>query len=208
MSRPALALALALAAVNVVLVNWSQPIFGRWWQYVMWEGGIVEDVTAIQFLLGAIVFALCALQRWRATSKRAWFGVYAVVELVLLGEETNYGTGTLFLDLTAPDFASTYNPQRNNLHNLLIEAYIPVLAFVVICAVLRRYGAQILTRLQLPMSRDFLDAVLVTTVGLVFMAPSFFDQRFLSVDEVYEWSSSLLLLVMALYFRFGWVFRR
>jgi hypothetical protein len=207
-SRPALGLALLLTAVNVVLVNWSQPIFGRWWQYVMWEGGVVEDLTAVQFLLGGIVFVLCALQSRRPTSERAWFGIYAIAELVLLGEETNYGTGTLFLDLADPNFASTYNPQRNNLHNFLIEAYIPVLGFVIICAVLRRYDAQIVQRLRLPMSRDFLDAVLVTTLGLVFMAPAFFDQRFLSIDEVYEWSSSFLLLTMALYFRFGWVFRR
>ena len=208
MSRPALGLALVLTAVNVVLVNWSQPLFGRWWQYVMWEGGVVEDLTAVQFLLGGIVFALCALQRRRPTSERAWFGIYAIAELVLLGEETNYGTGTLFLDLADPNFAHNYNPQRNNRHNLLIEAYIPVLGFVIICAVLRRYDAQIVQRLRLPMSRDFLDAVLVTTLGLVLMAPAFFDQRFLSIDEVYEWSSSFLLLTMALYFRFGWIFRR
>ena len=58
------------------------------------------------------------------------------------------------------------------------------------------------------MRKDFLEAILLTAVGLVFMAVSFFDDRFLSVDEVYEWSSSLLLLVLALSFRFGWVFRR
>ena len=52
----------------------------------------------------------------------------------------------------------------------------------------------------------YFDAVLVTALGLPFMAFSFFDERFLSMDEVYEWSSSLLLLSMALYFRFGWVF--
>jgi hypothetical protein len=207
-SRRALRLALALTAVNVVLVNWSQPLFGRWWQYVMWEGGVVEDLTAMQFLLGAIVFAMCAVQRGRPRAERGWFGVYAVVELVLVGEETNYGTGTLFLDLTDPDFAKNYNPQQNNLHNLLIEAYIPVLALIIICAVLRRYGPQIVERFRLPMSKDFLDAILVTALGLVFMAPAFFDERFLSVDEVYEWSSSLLLLCMALYFRFGRVFRR
>ena len=208
MSGAAFRLALALAAVNVVLVNWAQPIFGRWWQHVMWEGGVIEDLTAVQFFFGAVVFALCAAQRCRGRSERAWLAMYAVVELVLVGEETNYGTGTLFLDLGAPDFATTYNPQRNNLHNLLIEAYIPVLGLVVICFVLRRYHGQIVERLRLPMSRDFLDAVLVTAIGLVFMAPAFFDERFLSIDEVYEWSSSLLLLCMALHFRFGWVFRR
>jgi hypothetical protein len=56
------------------------------------------------------------------------------------------------------------------------------------------------------MSKDFLEAILVTALGLVFMAFSFRDERFLSFDEVYEWSSSLLLLCLALYYRFGWVF--
>jgi len=206
-SRPALVVALVLTAVNVVLVNWSQPIFGSWWKYVMWEGGVIEDLTVVHFLLGAIVFAACVFQRWRPRMERVWLGVYAAVELVLAGEETNYGTGTLFLDLADPDFAKNYNPQSHNLHNLLVVAYIPVLGLLIICAVLRRYPS-IVDRLKLPMSKDFLDAILVSALGLVFMAPAFFDERFLSMDEVYEWSSSLLLLVMALYFRFGVVFRR
>jgi hypothetical protein len=208
-SRPALGLAAALAAVNVVLVTWSQPIFGRWWQHVMWEGGVVEDLTALQFLLGAIVFAMCGFQRARPRAHRAWFAVYALAELVLLGEETNYGTGTLFLDLADPNFAQTYNPQAHNLHNYLIEAYIPVLGLGVICLVLRVFYRQVVPRLRLPMSKDFLDAVLVTAVGLIViaMAGSFRDERFLSLDEVYEWSSSLLLLCLALSFRFGWIFR-
>ena len=208
MSPGARRLALALAAINVVLVNWSQPIFGRWWQYVMWEGGVVEDLTALQFLLGGVVFLLCALQRDRRTTDRAWFGLYALAEFVLLGEETNYGRGTLFLDLADPNFAQNYNPQAQNLHNFLIEAYIPVLALGIICAVLRWKYSTLVPRLRLPMRKDFLEAILLTAVGLVFMAFSFFDDRFLSVDEVYEWSSSLLLLVLALSFRFGWVFRR
>ena len=208
MSPGARGLALALAAINVVLVNWSQPIFGRWWQYVMWEGGVVEDLTALQFLLGGVVFLLGALQRARATTARAWFALYALAEFVLLGEETNYGRGTLFLDLADPNFAQNYNPQAQNLHNFLIEAYIPVLALGIICAVLRWQYATLVPRLRLPMRKDFLEAILLTAVGLVFMAFSFFDDRFLSVDEVYEWSSSLLLLVLALSFRFGWVFRR
>ena len=206
-SRPALVLALVLTAVNVVLVNWSQPIFGSLWKYFMWEGGVIEDLTVVHFLLGAIVFAACAFQRSRRHVERVWLGVYAVIELVLAGEETNYGTGTLFLDLADPDFARNYNPQGHNHHNLLVVAYIPVLGLLIVCAVLRRYPS-IAARLKLPMSKDFLDAILVSALGLVFMAPAFFDERFLSIDEVYEWSSSLLLLVMALYFRFGLVFRR
>jgi hypothetical protein len=201
-------LGLTLAAVNAVLVNWSQPIFGSWWQYVMWEGGVVEDLTALQFLLGGVVFALCAMQRDRSTADRIWLALYAVAAIVLLGEETNYGRGTLFLDLADPDFARNYNPQAQNLHNYLIEAYIPVLALGIVCAVLRVKYETIVPRLRLPMRKDFLDAVLLTSLGLVFMVFAFRDDRFLSVDEVYEWSSSLLLVCLGLSFRCGWLFRR
>jgi hypothetical protein len=207
-SPAARGLALVLTAVNVVLVNWALPIFGRWWRHVMWEGGVVEDLTALQFLIGGIVFVLCAIQRTRPTSQRVWFALYALAEFVLLGEETNYGAGTLFLDLADPNFAQNYNPQAHNLHNYLIEAYIPVLGFGIICALLRIGYAVIVPRLRLPMRKDFLDAVLLTAVGLLFMVFSFFDERFLSLDEVYEWSSSALLLCLALSFRFGWIFRR
>jgi hypothetical protein len=208
MNPKARLLALVLALINVVLVNWSQPIFGPWWKYVMWEGGLVEDLTALQFLLGGLVFVSCALQRSRPATDRIWFALYALADFVLLGEETNYGTGTLFLDLADPNFAQSYNPQAHNLHNHLIEAWIPVLAFGIICAVLRIAYSTIVPRLRLPMRKDFLDAVLLTAVGLVFMAFSFRDERFLSFDEVYEWSSSLLLLCLALSFRFGWLFKR
>jgi len=207
-SRGALSLAVALTAINVVLVNWSQPLFGSWWKYVMWEGGVVEDLTALQFIAGGVVFVLCALQRHHPRAHRVWFALYALAEFVLVGEETNYGTGTLFLDLADPNFAQNYNPQAHNLHNYLIEAYIPVLALGIICAVLRVAYRPTVSRLRLPMSKDFLDAILVTAVALVFMVPSFRDERFLSIDEVYEWSSSLLLMCLALYCRFGWVFRR
>jgi hypothetical protein len=206
-SRRALGLALALTVIDVTLVNWARPIFGGAWKYVMWEGGVVEDLTALQFLLTGVVFVLCALQRARPRAHRAWFALYALAGFVLAGEETNYGTGTLFLDLTAPDFARTYNPQAHNLHNFLIEAYIPVLGFVIICAVLRAAYGAIVPRLRLPMSRDFLDAVAVTSLGVLFMVFSLGDERFLSVDEVYEWSSSALLLALGLHCRFGWMFR-
>jgi hypothetical protein len=188
-------------------VNWSEPLFGGWWKHVMWEGGVVEDLTALQFVLGALAFALCALRRDQPRAHRGWFALYAIAELVMAGEETNYGTGTLFLDLADPNFAQTYNPQAHNLHNYLIEAYIPVLGFGLVCAVLRVAYGRLAPRLALPMSQDFLDAVLGTGLGVLFMVLSFRDQRFLAVDEVYEWSSSLLLLCLGLYFRFGWVFR-
>ena len=208
MSRPALVLALVLTAVNVVLVNWSQPIFGSLWKYVMWEGGVIEDLTVVHFLLGAIVFAACAFQRSRRHVERAWLGVYAVIELVLAGEETNYGTGTLFLDLADPDFASHYNPQSGNIHNAVLpHALVPITIFFAICLVLRLFYAQIVPRLRLPMSQDFLEAVLLSGAFVVLMPFAMFDDRIQSLDEVYEWSSSLLLLCLALYYRFGWVFK-
>jgi hypothetical protein len=208
-SRPALSLAVALGLVNVGLVNWAQTLFGRWWQHVMWEGGLVEDVTAVSFLAGTAVFLLCALQRERPAVQRAWLLVYAIAELVLAGEETNYGRGTLFLDLADPRFAETYNPQAQNLHNMLFPtASIPIALFFAICFVLRLGYRPFVSRLRLPMRLDFLDAVLVTGLFVLAMIPSLGDERHLSIDEVYEWSSSLLLACLALHFRFGWVFRR
>jgi hypothetical protein len=202
--RSGLLLALVATVVNVVLVNWSRPIFGAYWQHVMWEGGVVEDLTALQFIAGAAVFAGCALQRWRPRVERRWLALYALAELVLAGEETNYGRGMLILDLDDPDFARNYNMQSGNLHNLLIEASIPVIVFMLAVVVLRLYHTRIVGRLALVLPTGFLDASLVTAAGIVFMR--FDDGRYLSVDEVYEWSGALLLLALALHCRFGWFF--
>lgn len=207
MSRSALVFALVLGAIDVLLVLWAQPLFGGAWKYVMWEGGVLEDLTAMQFIVGGLVFGWCAFRRGVPVAHRRWFGLYALAMLVLAGEETNYGTGTLFLDLDDPNFAQTYNPQAHNLHNFLIEAYIPVLLLGVICLGLRVFYDAFCPRLRLPMSKDFLEAVVITGAFVIFMIPGFGDDRFLSVDEVYEWSSSLLLMCLALYYRFGWMFR-
>lgn len=197
-------LAVVATVINVVLVNWSRPIFGASWQYVMWEGGVVENLTALQFLAGAAVFASCALQRRRPRGERRWLGLYALAELVLAGEETNYGTGTLVLDLGHPDFTRVYNPQSGNLHNLLIEASIPVIVFMTAVVVLRLFYTRLVTRVRLPLPAGFLDASLLTAAGIVAMR--FDDGRYLLVDEVYEWSGALLLLALALHCRFGWFF--
>ena len=208
MGRPALVLALVLGAINVILVNWAQPIFGRWWKHVMWEGGVIEDLSAVFFIVGAVVYVLCALHKSHPPAHRRWFWVYALAMLGLAGEETNYGKGTLFLDLADPNFAKSYNPQGGNLHNVIFpHGFFPIIVFFVICLTLRLLYARIVPRLRLPMSKDFLDAVLVTGIGVVFMITTFRDDRHLSLDEVYEWSSSLLLLCLGLYYRFGWVFR-
>jgi hypothetical protein len=206
--RPALVLAVGLGAINVVLVTWSEPLFGRWWKYVMWEGGLIEDLSALFFILGALAYGMCAVQRSHPVAHRRWFALYGVAMLVLAGEETNYGKGTLFLDLADPNFAANYNPQGGNIHNVIFpSAFVPIAVFFVICAVLRVGYRWIVPLLRLPMRKDFLDAVLVTGAFITAMIPSFWDERHLSIDEVYEWSSSLLLLCLALSYRFGWVFR-
>ena len=48
----------------------------------------------------------------------------------------------------------------------------------------------------------FLEAMLLSGAFAVFMLFAMFDDRIQSLDEVYEWSSSLLLLCLALYYRF------
>ena len=199
----ALALVLALTVTNLLLVNWAQPIFGRYWRHVMWEGGLVEDLTALQFLAGAVVFLLCAASSRYPRAHRFWFLAYALADLILTGEETNYGRGTLLLDLADPNFAANYNPQSGTLHNIL-PAIVPIAAFFVLIAVLRAFYRPIVSRLRLPIPRGFQNAVLLTLLAAPFLP--YADDRFLSADEVYEWSGSLLLLCLALYSRWGWFF--
>jgi len=206
--RPALVLAVVLGAIDVVLVNWSQPIFGRYWKHVMWESGVIEDLTAVFFIVGAVVYAACVFQRRHPIAHRRWFALYAFAMLMLAGEETNYGKNGLFLDLTDPNFAASYNVQGGNIHNAIFPtASVPIAIFFVICLVLRVGYRWIVPRLRLPMSQDFLDCVLVSGVFGLAMIPTLWDDRSMSIDEAYEWSSSLLLLCLALYYRFGWVFR-
>ncbi len=206
--RPAVALAVVLGAIDAILINWSQPLFGRWWKHVMWESGIIEDLTAVFFIIGAVVFAACVVRRDTLAVHRVWFAVYAFAMLVLAGEETNYGKNSLFLDLADPNFAVHYNKQGGNIHNSIFkDAIVPITIFIVVCIVLRLTYRWIVPLLRLPMSQDFLECVMVTAGFVVFTINAFRDDRFLSVDEAYEWSSSLLLLCLALYYRFGWIFR-
>jgi hypothetical protein len=200
----ALGLVAAVAATSVVLARWAEPLFGRYWRQGMWEGGLVEDLTALQFLAGAVIFVLAARAAARRSARRRWLGLYALAMLVLAGEETNYGRGTLLLDLADPNFAASYNPQRGNLHNVLPEAYIPVAGFFVIVALLRVFHRPVVTRLRLPMPRGFLNATLLLLLAAPFMP--YADDRFLAVDEVYEWAGALLLLGLACACRWGWFF--
>src|SRR5262249_50255869 len=98
--------------------------------------------------------------------------------------------------------------QGGNIHNVIFpHALFPITLFFVICVVLRLFYRWLVPLLRLPMSKDFLDAVLVSGVFVIFTARSLLDDRLYSLDEVYEWSSSFLLFCLALYYRFGWVFR-
>jgi hypothetical protein len=130
---------------------------------------------------------------------------FALAELVLAGEEVNYGGGMLFLNLDDPEFASRYNPQHGAIHNL-VPAFFPVLTFFIIVAGLRIFHRQIRRITPLPIPLGFLNAVLLTAVAVLFM--QFADDRYLFVDEVFEWSLSCLLLCLALHSRWGWFFLR
>jgi hypothetical protein len=196
---------LTLAVANVVLVNVHRELFGSAWQYVMWEGGVIEGLTPINFLLGAIVLVLAAREARESPVRRCWLIAYAVAEVVLAGEEISWGRGQLLLNLDDPNFATKYNP-TTTLHNHLLPGVGPVVVFFVIIAVFRLLYPVIRARLKAPMAVGFLNAVLLTLLAAPFMR--FDHAHFLFFDEVYEWSGSVLLLHLALYERWGWSFTR
>ena len=203
--RPATAVTVGvLAMVNVVALNYHRELFGAAWQYVMWEGGVIEGLTPVNFVLGALVFALAAWHARDDLSRRAWLIAYALVDVVLAGEEISWGTGQLLLDLDDPNFETKYNPQTT-LHHVLPGAG-PIVIFFVIVAVFR-VGYPIIRWLtRAPMSIGFLNAVLLTLLVAPFMR--FDHAHYLFFDEVYEWSGSVLLLHLALWERWGWSFTR
>ena len=61
-----------LAVINLVLVNFHRQLFGAAWQYVMWEGGVFEGLTPLNFLLGAVVFLLAARAVRDDPVRRRW----------------------------------------------------------------------------------------------------------------------------------------
>lgn len=195
------AVVVVLAAVNVVLVNFHRALFGTIWQYVMWEGGVIEALTPLNFLFGALVFVLAAGQRRQPASARAWLAAFAVADVVLAGEEVSWGRGQILLDLNDPNFVTRYNPQ-NALHSFL-PGFVPILGFFVIVAALRVVPG-LRTGLRLPIPVGFLDAVLATAPAVLLMRLD--EGRYLFVDEVYEWSGSVLLLCLALHARWDWFF--
>lgn len=99
---PALLIAGALTLVDVLLVNFHQRLFGAAWRYVMWEGGVVETLTAFNFLLAAGAFASAAAGKPPGSAGRRWLVLSVLASLVLTGEEVNYGQGMLVLNLRPP----------------------------------------------------------------------------------------------------------
>lgn len=164
------------------------------WQYVMWEGGVIEGLTPINFLLGAAVFLLAAGTAHEDPIRRRWLVVYALADVVLAGEEISWGTGQIL----------QYNPQTT-LHHFL-PGVGPIVVFFVIVAVFRLFYPAIRRLLKAPMAIGFLNAVLLTLVVAPLMR--FDHAHYLFFDEVYEWSGSVLLLHLALYERWGWSFTR
>jgi len=204
-SRLALSLVGLLVATNVALVNFHQQLFPSLWRYVMWEGGVIENLTALNFLLGGVVFLASAVSGGAPLARRGWLLAFAVACLVLLGEEVNYGAGMLVLNLNDPEFATRYNPQHGALHTL-VPAWVPILAFFLIVGGVRVFHGRLRRIMRLPVPLGFLNAVLLTAVAVPFMRLG--DNRYLLVDEVFEWSSSCLILCLALHSRWGWFFHR
>jgi hypothetical protein len=199
----ALSIVLGLSVVNVMLVNFHRQLFPSGWRSVMWEGGILENLTALNFLAGAVVFLMAAASRPARSAERRWLLAFALASLGLVGEETNYGQGMLWLNLNDPNFESRYNPQFGTLHNL-VPAFVPILAFFVLVGGARILHRRIVEATSLPVPAGFLNAVLLTSLALPFMRLD--EDRHLFVDEVFEWSGSCLLLCLALHSRWGWFF--
>jgi hypothetical protein len=191
-----------LAVANAVLVNHHRTLFPVRWRQVMWEGGVLEGATALAFLAAGVLFGWAAV-RAGPGARRRWLVVFALGALLLVGEETNYGGAMLVLDLEAPDFEARYNPQRGTLHNAG-PYYLPLVVFFALIAVLR-LRPRLRRRLRLPLPTGYLNATLFTMAAGPFMRWAPAHRVF--VDEVYEWSSAVLIGCLALHVVFGWFFR-
>lgn len=194
-----LTIALALTAANAIVVSRYQPT--RTWKYVMWEGGVIEWLTALSFVAAGLLFLRLALTSRERPRVRAWFVLFGVGCLVLAGEELNWGRGMLILNLDDPEFEAHYNIQGGNLHNFM-DAIVPILVFIGLAAALRMTAPWSLRLVPLP--KGFLNAVIVAAAAILFM--NLEGDHFLFVDEVLEWSISTLILCLALHYRYGWFF--
>lgn len=194
-----LAIAVASAAANAILVNTYRPT--RAWKTFMWEGGILEGLTALSFIAAGALFLWLALSSQERKVTRAWFAIFGVGCLFLAGEELNWGRGMLILNLDDPQFALRYNIQGGNVHNV-VPALVPILVFIGLAAGLRLTAPWSLRLVPLP--AGFLNAIIVTATSILFMDLQ--DDRFLFLNEVFEWSSATLILCLALHYRYAWFF--
>ena len=195
---------LVLALIDVILVNFHRELFGTAWQYVMWEGGVIEGLTPLNFLLGTMVFFLAAYEARADRRRYRWLVVYALTDIFLAGEEISWGTGQILLDLDDPNFTTKYNP-TTTLHHFL-PGVGPIIIFFIVVAIFRLFYPWMRRHLDVPMSIGFLNAVLLTLLVAPFMR--FDHEHFLFFDEVYEWSGSVLLLHLALWERWKCTFTR
>ena len=194
-----LGLAALLATASAILVNRYQPTPA--WKHVMWEGGVLEWLTAASFIAAGVLYLRLALASREGKPRRAWLALFGVGSLILAGEELNWGRWMLVLNLDDPEFAARYNLQGGNLHNFL-PALVPVLAFLGLAGLLRVAAPWSLGLVPLPVG--FLNAVIVAAMSIPFMDLG--GDRFLFLDEVLEWSNATLILSLALHYRYGWFF--
>src|SRR3989442_1760639 len=99
-------------------------------------------------MLAAVVARLRGFPFW------PWLVFYAVVDVILAGEEISWGTGQILLDLNDPNFASKYN-RPTTLHHFL-PGVGPIIIFFVIVAVFRVAYPAIRARWKTPMAIGFL----------------------------------------------------
>lgn len=196
-----LAIAVGLAVTSAFLVNAYRPT--RAWKHLMWEGGLLEWLTALSFALAGGLFLRLAMTRVEGKGKGARYAVLGVGCLILAGEELNWGQGMLVLDLDDPAFETRYNPQGGTLHSS-VHPLVPVLGLIAGAGGLRLAAPWSLRFVPLPLG--FLNAVLVTALSIPFM--NLDGDHFLFLDEVVEWSTSILLLCLALHDQRGWFFLR
>jgi hypothetical protein len=198
------AVVVTLALTNLVVLNYHRELFGRAWQYMMWESGVFESLTPINFLLGAFVFALAAAAS-EDRRRRWWLVSFVLADVVLAGEEVSWGQGQWLLDLDVPDFVNKYNP-TTSLHNHILPGVGPIVVFFAIVFLFRVFYPLIQRFWHVPMPIGFLNAVLLTLLVAPLMRWD--HEHYLFFDEVYEWSGSVLLLHLALYERWKWSFTR
>lgn len=194
-----LGLAVGLATASAILVNRYQPTPA--WKHVMWEGGVLEWLTAASFIAAGALYLRLALASREERPGRAWLALFGVGFLILAGEELNWGRGMLILNLDDPEFAARYNLQGGNLHNVF-HAPVPVLAFLGLAGGLRMAAPWSLRLVPLPVG--FLNAVIVAAMSIPLMDLG--GDRFLLLDEVLEWSNATLIFALALHYRYGWFF--